>query len=150
MINQQNLIPNSMRSKEEVKANSAKGGRASGEARRRKKTFKQLAQLVLSLPPSEEKVKELMAAGFADDDINNKVAVIANLIKISQLENNPQAVAAFKALVNVTGEDIATAEFKLKKEEAKFKKAQEQSDEETALKKLDEVLEHITKKDGTE
>lgn len=149
-MNEQNLIKPGDLTPSERRANASKAGKASGEARRRQKTFKQLAQLVLGLPPPNKKVKDLKAAGLSDDDITNKVAIVANLVKISQLENNPQAVAAVKVLLNVTGEDIATAELKLKKEEAKFKRAQQQSDEETALKKLDEVLERITKKDGAE
>ena len=45
MANPENLVPNSMRSPSEVRANAAKGGRKSGETRRRRKTFKELMEI---------------------------------------------------------------------------------------------------------
>lgn len=45
-MNEQNLIPNSMRSKSEVRANSRKGGIKSGESRRRKKELKEIIEMM--------------------------------------------------------------------------------------------------------
>lgn len=50
--NEQNLIPNSMRTPEEVRENCRKGGIKSGEARRRKRNTKQTAKYVLELQPN--------------------------------------------------------------------------------------------------
>ena len=43
----ENLIPNNLRSKEEVRKNSSKGGKASGEARRKKKALKECFDALL-------------------------------------------------------------------------------------------------------
>ena len=51
MANEQNLIPfTSNQSREEAKKNGAKGGRKSGEVRRKRKAMKEQAELLLSLP----------------------------------------------------------------------------------------------------
>jgi len=46
-MNDENLIPNSRRSPTEVRENGAKGGIASGEARRRKRAFRELIEDML-------------------------------------------------------------------------------------------------------
>ena len=48
MANEQNLIPNSQRTESERKAIAAAGGRASGEARRRKKLMREAFEELLS------------------------------------------------------------------------------------------------------
>lgn len=51
MANEQNLKPfTSDQNREEAKKNGAKGGRASGEARRRKKTMRENLEILLSMP----------------------------------------------------------------------------------------------------
>ena len=47
MANEQNLIPANKRSKSEARANSRKGGIASGKARREKAEFKKLIEIAL-------------------------------------------------------------------------------------------------------
>ena len=47
MANEQNLIPANRRSKSEARANSRKGGIASGKARREKAEFKKLIEIAL-------------------------------------------------------------------------------------------------------
>lgn len=55
MANEQNLIPNDQRSPSEVRANGAKGGRASGAARRRKKDLKTALQILLDKKYTDSK-----------------------------------------------------------------------------------------------
>ena len=50
MAGEENLIPMSERSKEEVRELAAKGGRKSGETRRRKKTMRENLEILLSMP----------------------------------------------------------------------------------------------------
>ena len=47
MANEQNLIPANKRSKSEARANSRKGGIASGKARREKAEFRKLIEIAL-------------------------------------------------------------------------------------------------------
>lgn len=62
-----NLIPNNLRSKEEVRKNASKGGKKSVETRRRQKTFKSLFQAALaSKIPDKELKDKLKEAGIED------------------------------------------------------------------------------------
>lgn len=54
MANEQNLIPNSQRTPEELREMTRKGGIKSGEARRRKKTLRELIELYGSQPSVAE------------------------------------------------------------------------------------------------
>lgn len=56
MANEENLIPNSQRSPEELREMARKGGKASGEARRRRKTFKEELLLLLEQGNTQEKI----------------------------------------------------------------------------------------------
>ena len=55
-----NLIPNSSRTPEELRAQTSKAGRASGEARRRLRTFREVARVILDSPETDPDVLELL------------------------------------------------------------------------------------------
>ena len=55
-MNEKNLIPNSERSPSEVRENGKKGGIASGEARRKRKTLKEELLLILSEGETQQSV----------------------------------------------------------------------------------------------
>ena len=66
MANESNLIPFSKRTKDEVREYAAKGGRASGETRRKKKLFKQLMNSYLDNEEQDMKNwNELSMAGIS-------------------------------------------------------------------------------------
>lgn len=70
MANEQNLIPNSERTPEELREITRKGGIASGEARRRNKTLKELGDMIGSLGIQDDKVRSVLAkAGIKDEDM---------------------------------------------------------------------------------
>ena len=56
MANEQNLIPNSERTPEELREMARNGGLASGEARRKRKTLKEELLLMLSDGDIQEKI----------------------------------------------------------------------------------------------
>lgn len=58
--NAQNLIPMTMRTKEEASALSRKGGIKSGESRRLKKTLKETMQMILDLKVTDPYDKQVM------------------------------------------------------------------------------------------
>lgn len=100
MANEQNLIPNNQRSPNEVRENGRKGGIASGEARRKKKLFTELAQRALEMRPTPKTAKIMQELGFTDDELTLKAACIMGLIKEAQAGN----VKAFEKLQELTGE----------------------------------------------
>ena len=81
MANEQNLIPfTSEQNREEASKNGRKGGKASGEARRRKKLFKEQINLLLSLPLQDPKAKkQLEALGIDADNIDNQMAMVISM-----------------------------------------------------------------------
>lgn len=80
MGGEENLIPMSKRSKEEVREIARRGGKKSGETRRRKKTMKEAAQLLLELSPPA-KIKASTKAFCPDDNINNQTALLVSMLK---------------------------------------------------------------------
>lgn len=67
----ENLIPMNKRSEAEQRAIKAAGGKASGEARRKKRKMRELAQMVLTLQPEvqlpiRERLKKM---GMSDEEI---------------------------------------------------------------------------------
>ena len=80
MPNEQNLIPLDKRSKSAQRKIQAMGGRASGEARRRRKSLREAAELYLSLPVADRrKWNKIAAEGVPPDDVDNQMAIIIGL-----------------------------------------------------------------------
>lgn len=65
MANEQNLKPNSKRSPKEVRENGAKGGIASGEARRKKRDLKLAIQALLEADIKDKKTGDVMSGAEA-------------------------------------------------------------------------------------
>lgn len=79
---------------------ATKGGIASGEARRKKKLFTELAQRALEMRPTPKTANLMKALGFEEDELTQKAACILGLIKEAQSGN----VKAFEKLQELTGE----------------------------------------------
>ena len=74
---QKDLVPMNKRTKEEQKSLATLGGIKSGEARRRKKTMKQVMELMLSAKiPVEGVPEQLQAMGLEDEDLNVQTAIV--------------------------------------------------------------------------
>ena len=99
MPNERNLIP--VRSTEEARERGRNGGRASGEARRRKKSLREAAELYLSLPVSDKRAwNKLAKDGVDPEDVDNQMAIIAGLsIKAAKGDAN-----AAKVLFDLIGD----------------------------------------------
>ena len=80
MPSEKNLISIGDRTTEEQRRITSAGGRASGEARRRKKSLREAAELYLSLPVSDKRAwNKLAKDGVAPEDVDNQMAIIAGL-----------------------------------------------------------------------
>lgn len=101
MPNERNLIPNSERTPEELREIAAAGGRASGEARRRKKSLREAAELYLSLPVADKRAWDKLARDGVDpEDVDNQMAIIAGLT-IKAVKGDAKAA---KLLFDLLGE----------------------------------------------
>lgn len=91
MANEQNLIPNSERSPSEVRANGRKGGIASGEARRAKKTLREIMEIYGQMPAEE-------LAGASNDE-----AVVVAQYKLAK-SDKPGSTGAASFIRDTKGE----------------------------------------------
>lgn len=79
--NEDNLIPNSERTPEELREIARKGGIASGEARRRKRDMKKTLEMLATLPfnikdKNGNSIKaQLQAMGINEEDIDYEMAM---------------------------------------------------------------------------
>lgn len=100
MANEQNLIPNAARSPKEVRENGRKGGIKSGIARRKKRTMREIAEMVATMELKDPKMlSALHAAGF-QDPITNDDAAFFGLIRKAQT-GDPSAM---KLLAEMRGQ----------------------------------------------
>lgn len=134
MANEKNLVPINERTKSEQREIASAGGKASGAARRRKKSLKQKMQLLLSLPAADNDQTELAAMGVDPDDMDNEMVLVKALF-LAAAEGDTRA---FDRIQDVLGKSVAREELALKKQEAKRRAA---SGEDTqAMKKAVELL----------
>ena len=115
MANEKNLVPFDERTESEQRGIASAGGKASGKARRRKKSMKQKMQLLLSLPAAGNDQAELAAMGVEPGDMDNEMVLIKALF-LSAAEGDTKA---FDRIQDVLGRTVAREELALKKQEAK-------------------------------
>lgn len=100
-MNEQNLIPNSKRTPEELREMTRKAGIASGKARLRKKQGRELLRALLTLPETDPKLREMTEAmGINLKDITNEVVVHTRQIAKAKRKADTQA---YKALMQTAG-----------------------------------------------
>ena len=133
MANEKNLVPINERTKSEQREIASAGGKASGKARRRKKSMKQKMQLLLSLPAADNDQAELSAMGVDPEDMDNEMVLVKALF-LAAAEGDTKA---FDRIKDVLGRTVAREELALKKQDARRKN----SDEDTQpMKKAKELL----------
>ena len=103
-MNEQNLIPNSERTPEEIKAMTTAGGIASGEARRRKKHGKELIRMLLEMQAKDGRlIKQAVDAGVAADDVTNEVILHLRQMEKAALKADTKA---YTAVMKAAGYDL--------------------------------------------
>ena len=102
MANEENIVAHRFKAGDEARENGSKGGKASGEARRRKRALKEAADLYLSLTVSDKRIRNRIArAGVDPEDIDNQMAIIAGLSR-KAMEGDSKAA---RTLFELLGED---------------------------------------------
>jgi len=101
-----NLIPQSERTKEEQRKIAIKGGIASGKARRRKKLIKEQLELLLSLPLKDENAKrKLKQLGIDADNLDNQMAMLIAIWN-KALKGDVQAFNSIRDTVGEKPRDV--------------------------------------------
>ena len=107
MPNEKNLIPMDRRSQSEARELGREGGKASGAARRRKRSLKEAADIYLSLPVSDRRTWNKIARNGVDpEDIDNQMAMIIGLTMAATAGD----AKAAKIIVDLLGEDSHSEE----------------------------------------
>lgn len=103
VANEKNLVPfTSDQSREEAVKNGAKGGRASGEARRAKRTMREYADFLMGLEVNDRRrFNAMIRAGVPVEGCDNKMLVVFALMRMAQSGD----VSAVKELRSILGED---------------------------------------------
>ena len=83
----ENLIPFDKRTEEEQRRIRSSGGIASGIARRRKKTYAELAEIIGTQKVSEENGKKLKRLGVTNGDQTNDALAVARIFLGMQAGN---------------------------------------------------------------
>lgn len=118
ILNEKNLVPFTERSKSEARQLSSKGGKKSGETRRRKRDLKNTMKALLEMPVTDNNLwNSLSQMGVSPENINNHTAIAVALMR----EAMCGSVKAFKEIRNLLGEDNDAELLKLKKQELKLK-----------------------------
>ena len=104
MANEQNLIPPSERSPKELREMARKGGKKSGEVRRKRKAMREQAELLLSLPLQDGEIKDkLKEMGVDADNIDNQMAMLISIYQTA-CAGDTGSVSAFNSLRELVGE----------------------------------------------
>ena len=92
-------------SHEEAAKNGSKGGKASGEARRRKKTMREALEMMLFHTKLNEQTKQMLKAeGVSDvEDMNHQMVITRSLIAKAESGD----VQAYNAICSMIGEKPA-------------------------------------------
>lgn len=104
MANEQNLLRAEDMTSEQLRERARKGGLASAEARKKRKTMKEQIELLLSLPLKDEKAKkQLEAMGIDTENVDNQMAMVIAQWKTA-LKGGMAGVNAFNTLRDTVGE----------------------------------------------
>ena len=89
-----------VRTKEEAKERGAKGGKASGEARRRKRKLRELVELFGEMDVSDKARSQMERMGIPEELMTRKMQPVVALYN----KANKGDVAAFNAIRDIIGE----------------------------------------------
>ena len=109
-MNEKNLIPNSERSPSEVRENGKKGGIASGEARRKRKTLKEELLLMLSDGDIQEKISIALINEAINGNNAGSVTKAFEVIRDTIGERPVEKVQATQTVVDMSA--FSTEEIK--------------------------------------
>lgn len=100
MANEQNLILfDSNQSREEAQKNGSKGGKKSGEVRRKRKAMKEQMEMLLSLPFKAENGNEFMRnLGIDEENIDNQMALMV-VIYQKAMSGNMEFIEKIESIV---------------------------------------------------
>ena len=143
MANNENLIPFSKRSVSEAREMGRKGGKASGEARRRKADFRKTLNLLLTAEIDNEEYKPVLEALGLECTLES--ALLMAQIKEAMKGNTKAAyfVAQYAGQSEKPDEDIRNREADTELKQARKQAVTGENETDEALDKLDSILKEM-------
>lgn len=123
MANEDNLkmFGSGARSENEERELQSKGGKNSGASRRRKKTMKSGAKMLMDMPASKAITQKMKLLGIDEEDATYQMGVLVAMLQ-EALDGNVKAAQFFREMI---GEDpkqeLAKKQLKLQQDEFKYK-----------------------------
>lgn len=96
---QKDLVPMNKRTKEEQKRIARAGGKASGVARRKRKSMKEALELIMEMQATDANKKKLAKKGI---DVETNEDVMAAAMTLAAMAGDTKA---YSAIANVRGEN---------------------------------------------
>lgn len=123
-----NLVPNEQRTPDELRSIAKKGGVASGETRRRKRTLKAATKALLETPVKSQELKQKMELlGVAAEDADYMTAVAVAMVT-QAMKGNVKAAAFCRDLIGENPDKkYRDAELKLAQEKFEREKVDDSS-----------------------
>lgn len=148
MANEKNLKPQSERTKREQREIAQQGGIASGKSRRRKKTMKEVGNMLLQMQVCDSKIRKLLEAqGIAEDDMDNITAIVATMIS-KALQGNVHAAEFIRDTIGESpAEKMHAKDIRLKRDESEYQKERD-AGATNEIEDLDELEADIYGKDN--
>ena len=129
-----NLIPQNNRTKEEQRQIAKKGGIASGESRRRKKSMKESFETLFAMQAPDKYLKAFKKQGM---DIPDDLTMEQSMILSMTLKAMAGDARMASLILDVTGEKHSD---KLREKELELKEKQANDMKSEAITRLDEIL----------
>lgn len=101
MSNEANLIPLNKRTKEERRRIASEGGKASGEAKKKKKMLSEYLTVAINTPIRNEKLMKTAIENFdfKEEDLNYNASIVIGLMD-SAIKGNVEAVKLIREMTN--------------------------------------------------
>lgn len=101
-MNNENLINIADRSTEKQREICSKGGKASGVAKRRKKSLSEMAQAIMQCDLTAKQEKQIKAIGLNPDEFNQWTACVFGLLSKASRDGDVKAVEKLQELTGET------------------------------------------------
>ena len=128
-MNNENLINIADRSTKEQRRIQSMGGKASGEARRRKKTLSEMATAIMQTDLQPNQRKQIKAMGLNPDEFNQWTSCIFGLLSKASKDGDVKAVEKLQELTGETTKATTAEEQKQNNLLKAIEKAVKGSDE---------------------
>lgn len=128
---------------EERKVFASAGGKASGEARRKKKKMQKQMEILLGLDVKSKKSRESMKAlGIDEDDMNNQMALMVAMFK-EAVNGNVNAFREIRDLIGENGYNLEEQKSRIELNKARTQAITGENQRDDAINKLDEILKEV-------